>query len=154
MVLSLADIACQHSATRQEVPRVRVQEAASHCGKTSPFTQAGDMISELAELEDQFGTQRGATNQWASCVRIVRPAADALHTLSVLHLDNNEAALCMCLVTFGAQGAAAGAGAPMLAVGTAKGLSFMPRQAEGARLAASITLLWCARGMWVLEARS
>ena len=48
-----------------------------------------------------------------------------------MHLENNEAALCMCLVTFASQGA----GAAMLAVGTAKGLSFYPRSAEGALIA-------------------
>lgn len=56
------------------------------------------------------------------------PYGGELQTLSVLHLDNNEAALCMCLVAFSNQGA----GQAMLAVGTARNMQFYPRQADGA----------------------
>lgn len=88
--------------------------------------QNGDLNPELAALEDQFGAPRGEARQWGSCVRITD--AKTLSPTTVVHMDNNEAALCMCLVTF--------AGRPdlgeLLAVGTAKALQFYPREAEGA----------------------
>ena len=105
-----------------------VQEAAQMLELPSAFTPAGDLAPALAEMEEQFGAARGDANRWGSCIRIARPSAAALETAFVMHLENNEAALCMCLVTFASQGA----GAAMLAVGTAKGLSFYPRSAEGA----------------------
>lgn len=46
---------------------------------------------------------------------------------SVLELDNNEAAVSLCIVRFTSWSGEA----PMLAVGTAQGLSFYPRQVEG-----------------------
>ncbi len=59
-------------------------------------------------------------------MRVVDPIT--LATASVLELDNNEAAISMCLVRFAGQ---TGANSPMLAVGTVKGLGFYPRAAEG-----------------------
>jgi hypothetical protein len=105
-----------------------VQEAATALGHPSPFDATGNMIPELAALEEQFGAPRGESTQWGSCLRIVDPSSGSLQTASVLHLNNNEAALCMCLVRFSTHDA----GHAMLAVGTAKGLSFYPRQAESA----------------------
>jgi splicing factor 3B subunit 3 len=105
-----------------------VQEAAAALGMESPFTQSGDLVPELASLEEQFGAPRGSPTQWGSCLRIVSPSGGEPRTLSVLHMENNEAALCMCMVLFNNHGG----GQPMLAVGTAKGLTFYPRQAEGA----------------------
>ena len=110
-----------------------LQEAATALGLPSPFTPAGDLAPELAGLEEQFGAPRGGATQWGSCLRVVSPYGGELQTLSVLHLENNEAALCMCLVAFANQGA----GQAMLAVGTARNMQFYPRQADGALFAAT-----------------
>lgn len=66
--------------------------------------------------------------QWGSCLRIVSPLGGEPKTLSVLHMENNEAALCMCMVTFHNHGG----GQAMLAVGTVQGMNLYPRHAEGA----------------------
>eukprot|EP00891_Asterochloris_glomerata_P004111 jgi/Astpho2/4111/e_gw1.00063.10.1_t len=78
-----------------------------------------------AEQEAQYGYPKADPTKWASCVRVVDPIT--LATASVLELDNNEAAISMCLVRFAGQ---TGANSPMLAVGTVKGLGFYPRAAE------------------------
>lgn len=46
---------------------------------------------------------------------------------SVLELDNNEAAVSLCVVAFSSYPTEP----PQLAVGTTQGMSFYPRQAEG-----------------------
>lgn len=116
-----------HVQAATQLNQILVQEAAATLRIPSPFTPAGDLVPELADLEEQFGAPRGEGDKWGSCIRIARPSATSIETASVLHLGNNEAAQCMCLVRFTSQGA----GAAMLAVGTAKGLTFYPRQAEG-----------------------
>ena len=137
IIVRWAPTCCFSSAVHGQSHRV-VQDAARQLGHASPFTPAGDMIPDLADLEEQFGAPRGPASQWGSCLRIVAPSGAALSTASVLHLGNNEAALCMCLVTF----STLGGGAAVLAVGTAKGLSFYPRQAEGA-CGTSVTVRAC-----------
>lgn len=67
---------------------------------------------------------QGGSGQWASCIRVVEPSD--LSTAEVLELDNNEAALSICLVAFTARPDLG----TLLAVGTAQGLQFYPRQAR------------------------
>lgn len=106
---------------------VLVQEAAKALGLPSHMDAKGDIAPELLTREDHFGCPCGETDQWGSCVRLVKVAQNGLSTSSVLHLDKNEAALCMCLVSFDTHAA----GQQMLAVGTAKDLRFYPRRATG-----------------------
>lgn len=77
----------------------------------------------LAE-EAQIGPPRGASGQWASCLRIVDPAT--LTTISLVELEFNEAAISMCLARFSS--------APqlglVLAVGTVQSLTFYPRESK------------------------
>ncbi|KAJ3195275.1 Splicing factor 3B subunit 3 [Irineochytrium annulatum] len=47
---------------------------------------------------EQFGLPKAEPGQWASCVRVLNPLT--AETLSVIDLDNNEAAFCVQVVTF------------------------------------------------------
>ena len=79
---------------------------------------------EVSDNEERLGAPVGLPGQWASCLRVVDPVS--LTTLQCLELDDNEAALSVALVAFDA--------APelgtLLAVGTAKNLSFYPKSAD------------------------
>ena len=95
-------------------------EGAAANGGTLP----PELDDDAAAAAEQFGAPRGAVGQWASCVRIVDPRT--LETTSVLELDDNEAALCMALVSF----TSATEEGTLLAVGTAQGLAFYPRRVD------------------------
>ena len=75
----------------------------------------------------QFGSLKGAAGQWASCVRAIDPSTAA--TTCVAELDDNEGAVSLALVDFSSPGNEG----TYLVVGTAQGLAFNPRQADGAR---------------------
>jgi splicing factor 3B subunit 3 len=45
-----------------------------------------------------FGISRAGPGKWASCIRVLNTTEG--QTLSILELDNNEAALSVCTVTF------------------------------------------------------
>lgn len=79
---------------------------------------------ESAAALDQVGCPTGLPGRWGSCVRVVDPLA--LATTDCVELGGNEAALCAALVGF------EGEDALVLAVGVARGLSFYPKQLEGA----------------------
>lgn len=94
------------------------------------MSQGPELDPETAEREEQFGTLKGAPGTWASCVRVVDASDPAEPTTSdVFELGSNEAATCMALVTFNS----APEEGPLLVVGTAHGLSFYPRQSDGAQ---------------------
>ncbi|GAB4816845.1 hypothetical protein N2152v2_003891 [Parachlorella kessleri] len=80
---------------------------------------------ESAAREEQYGAPKGEPGTWASCIRVVDPAA--LRTTCCLELDSNEAALSMCLASFEG-GRELGT---LLCVGTAQGLKFYPRECQG-----------------------
>ena len=84
------------------------------------------MDEERAAAEAQLGPLKGAAGQWASCVRAIDPATAT--TTAVLELDSNEGAVSMALCNFNSPGNEG----TYLAVGTAQGLAFNPRQADGA----------------------
>lgn len=88
--------------------------------------QGPELDEQLGALEQQFGGMRGGQAQWASCVRILDPTS--LQTHHALELDNNEAAVSLCLARF----STAPEEGALLCVGTVKGLSFYPRRADGA----------------------
>lgn len=95
-----------------------------HCCKNcTACLQGPELNDEQREQEVQWGPPRGDPSTWASCLRVVDPTT--LETASVVELDNNEAAICMCCVRFSA------AQGHMLAVGTVQGLGFYPRAADG-----------------------
>ncbi|KAK9824249.1 hypothetical protein WJX72_008915 [[Myrmecia] bisecta] len=86
--------------------------------------QGPEQDEERAALEDQFGAPKGPPGQWASCLRLVDPTS--MQTTHVLELDNNEAAVSLCLVQFPAHTEEG----LLLAVGTCQGLTFYPRQCD------------------------
>lgn len=61
------------------------------------------------------------------CLRCDGGDAGGADTVAALELDDNEGASCVCLVRFDTPGHAG----TYLAVGTAQGLSFNPRQSDG-----------------------
>eukprot|EP01025_Chloroclados_australasicus_P032349 TRINITY_DN3279_c1_g1_i8.p1 TRINITY_DN3279_c1_g1~~TRINITY_DN3279_c1_g1_i8.p1 ORF type:complete len:556 (-),score=86.09 TRINITY_DN3279_c1_g1_i8:188-1855(-) len=91
------------------------------------MTQGWELDPEKAALEEQFGSPKGMRGQWASCVRVSSASLEGLQTLCALEMDNNEAALCMALVKLQNRQDEG----YMLAIGTAQGLRFCPREAEG-----------------------
>jgi splicing factor 3B subunit 3 len=56
----------------------------------------------LALPPAEFGRARAPPGTWASCIRIVDPAA--ARTVRVIPLDNNEAAFSLAIVPFAARG--------------------------------------------------
>jgi len=96
--------------------------------------QGPELDDDRAATETQFGTLKGAAGQWASCVRAIDPSTAA--TTSVAELDDNEGAVSLALVDF----ASPGNEGTYLAVGTAQGLAFNPRQADGASTPASVCM--------------
>ena len=77
---------------------------------------------------EQFGAPKAPPGSWASCLRIVHPADVAKENggaKQVIEMTGNEAALCACHVYFPV------ANEVFLAVGTAVGLTFAPRDCDG-----------------------
>jgi len=123
-----ADHGCVPLAEREDL-KTRAQQA----GNTGPL-QGVEFDEELAALEEQFGTPRGATGQWASCLRIVDPAS--LSTAFVSELDNNEAVTSMTLAALSGTATGVPAHEKLLIVGTAQGLKYMPTDCDAAFLRA------------------
>eukprot|EP00892_Ulva_mutabilis_P005704 jgi/Ulvmu1/3505/UM162_0012.1 len=104
--------------------RADLQEIAATLEQPTHLAPNGELTEDVKALEDDLQTLHTAeAGQWGSCIRLMHVADGEPRTSSVVHLDNNEAALCMCLVAFYNQPA----GQRMLAVGTAKDLKFYPR---------------------------
>lgn len=96
------------------------------------FSKGTEFDEEAAVLEEQYGPPRAEPGQWASCLRIIEPVG--LATTFVSELDNNEAVTSMAIVNFApAAQIAAGAFAqePVLVVGTARGLKYLPTDCDG-----------------------
>ncbi|CED84295.1 pre-mrna-splicing factor rse1 [Phaffia rhodozyma] len=76
---------------------------------------------ELVDLAPEvFGRPRADAGQWASCIRVVDPIEST--TLSMLDLDENEAAFSIAVVPFASR-----EGETLLVVGTAKDTFLSPR---------------------------
>jgi len=116
LIIAESENAAIPSAEREDLADVMSGEGA---------LKGVEFDEERAAQEEQFGAPKGGSGQWASCLRIVDPAD--LSTTEVLELDNNEAALSLCLVQFSTRQDLG----TLLAVGTAQGLQFYPRQVEG-----------------------
>lgn len=116
----------QAAAAAAEQGGEGAEAAAAEGAAEVPLDVAGPEGDEaLAAREEALGPPRGAPGQWASCIRVVDPSS--LESTHCVELDNNEAALCLCLAPFEADPTAGS----LLCVGTAKGLQFNPRSAEG-----------------------
>ncbi|TCD65090.1 pre-mRNA-splicing factor rse1 [Steccherinum ochraceum] len=84
--------------------------------------QGGKMIDDTALNlpPEQFGRPKAPAGTWASCIRVIDPVEGK--TLSVVELDNNEAAFSLAIVSFGAR-----SGELHLVVGTAQDTFLAPR---------------------------
>ena len=69
---------------------------------------------------DQFGRPKAAAGIWGSCIRIIDPIE--AKTISVIHLEDNEAAFSLAIVPFSAR-----SGELHLVVGTAADTHVSPR---------------------------
>jgi len=69
---------------------------------------------------DTFGRPKAAAGNWGSCIRIIDPVESK--TLSVINLEENEAAFSLAIVPFSARG-----GELHLVVGTAADTHIAPR---------------------------
>lgn len=77
--------------------------------------------------EEQYGYPKATSDQWASCIRVMRPFPEAA-TTCLLELEENECALSLTLVNFHDK---EGLGT-LLAVGTARDLQWYPKRASSA----------------------
>ncbi|KAL4425697.1 hypothetical protein ABPG75_009713 [Micractinium tetrahymenae] len=127
LVIAEADHAAVPLAQREDLQQQQQPPAAMD---TDAPAQQQDGIAgpeadeEAAAREEQWGTPKGEPGQWASCVRIVDPVA--LQTTHCIELGENEAALSVCLVAFESQPEMG----TLLAVGTAQGLKFYPKEVQ------------------------
>ncbi|KAL3683395.1 hypothetical protein R1sor_001417 [Riccia sorocarpa] len=71
--------------------------------------------------DPQYGFPKAPSSKWASCIRVLDPKAG--ETTCLLELQDNEAALSLCTVTFHDKELGT-----VLAVGTSKDLKFWPRK--------------------------
>ncbi|KAL2923338.1 hypothetical protein RDABS01_014829 [Bienertia sinuspersici] len=79
-------------------------------------------VSENSELSDeQYGYPKAEVKNWVSCIRVLDPRTG--ETMSCLELEDNEAALSICIVNFNDKDYGT-----LLAVGTAKSLQFLPKR--------------------------
>ncbi|KAG0471556.1 hypothetical protein HPP92_016102 [Vanilla planifolia] len=83
-------------------------------------------VGEDEEKEDplsdeQYGYPKAESDKWVSCIRILDPKSG--NTTCLLELQDNEAAFSICTVNFHDKEYGT-----LLAVGTAKGLQFLPKR--------------------------
>jgi len=117
----LVVIEADHNAYNSD-EKLQLYEAA---GITQPLP-AGSVPPDEEEaegllMESMVGVPRGGPGKWASCLRVVDPINR--DTLSVLDLDNNEAAVSIAAVPFSARN-----GETFIVVGTVKDMTLHPRQ--------------------------
>ncbi|XP_065872251.1 spliceosome-associated protein 130 A [Euphorbia lathyris] len=71
--------------------------------------------------DEQYGYPKAESEKWASCIRVLDPRTAT--TTCLLELQDNEAAFSVCTVNFHDK-----EHGTLLAVGTAKGLQFLPKR--------------------------
>ncbi|KAG8214047.1 CPSF A subunit region-domain-containing protein [Butyriboletus roseoflavus] len=100
--------------------RVMGEEAINK--RLQQLSEAGKMIDrEMLELPaETFGRCKAPAGTWASAIRIIDPVESK--TVSLIHLDNNEAAFSLAVVPFATRG-----GELHLIVGTASNTFLAPR---------------------------
>ncbi|KAH0451477.1 hypothetical protein IEQ34_018776 [Dendrobium chrysotoxum] len=72
--------------------------------------------------DEQYGYPKAESDKWVSCIRVLDPKSG--NTTCLLELQDNEAAFSICTVNFHDKEYGT-----LLAVGTAKGLQFLPKKA-------------------------
>lgn len=125
LAIAEADHAAIPLAQREDLQQRRDgMEAEQQGGATAAAAAGPEMDEEAAAREDQWGAPKGEPGQWASCVRIVDPVS--LQTTHCIEMEDNEAALSVCLVEFDSHPEHG----TLLAVGTAQGLKFYPKECQ------------------------
>lgn len=71
--------------------------------------------------DEQYGYPKAESDKWVSCIRVLDPKSG--NTTCLLELQDNEAAFSLCTVNFHDKEYGT-----LLAVGTAKGLQFLPKK--------------------------
>ncbi|KAL0908461.1 hypothetical protein M5K25_022957 [Dendrobium thyrsiflorum] len=71
--------------------------------------------------DEQYGYPKAESDKWVSCIRVLDPKSG--NTTCLLELQDNEAAFSICTVNFHDKEYGT-----LLAVGTAKGLQFLPKK--------------------------
>ncbi|GFY83635.1 cleavage and polyadenylation specificity factor (CPSF) A subunit protein [Actinidia rufa] len=91
-------------------------------GKVEQMENGGDDEDKEDPLSDeQFGYPKAESGKWVSCIRVLDPRT--ANTTCLLELQDNEAAFSICMVNFHDKEYGT-----LLAVGTAKGLQFLPKR--------------------------
>jgi splicing factor 3B subunit 3 len=122
---NLVVIEADHNAYNEE-EKAQLYAAA---GVTPPLP-AGTPVPDDEEgegivTEQNVGVPRAMAGKWASCIRVVDPATR--ETLSLIELDNNEAAVSVAMVPLRDR-----AGETFVFVGTVKDMSLKPRALSAA----------------------
>lgn len=102
-------------------------EGGDKMDEDKPAEGGEDEEKEDPLPEEQYGYPKATADQWASCIRVIRPAPEAA-TTCLLELEANECALSLCLVNFHDK---EGLGT-LLAVGTARDLQWFPKRGGSA----------------------
>ncbi|KAG4908664.1 hypothetical protein AAZX31_20G225900 [Glycine max] len=92
-------------------------------------TESADQMENGGEDEDKddplsdehYGYPKAESDKWASCIRVLDPRTG--NTTCLLELQENEAAFSICTINFHDKEYGT-----LLAVGTAKGLQFLPKR--------------------------
>jgi splicing factor 3B subunit 3 len=95
--------------------------------------QGDDEAEEDGGVNEAFtGAPQAGPNKWASCIRLVDPVQG--ETLSLLELDDNEAAFSMCTMRFASKDGENGLTELYLIVGTVKDYQISPPHCPSAFL--------------------
>ncbi|RZB89684.1 Spliceosome-associated protein 130 B isoform C [Glycine soja] len=114
------------TAEEREAARKECFEAAqageNGTGSADQMENGGDDEDKDDPLSDEhYGYPKAESDKWASCIRVLDPRTS--NTTCLLELQENEAAFSICTVNFHDKEYGT-----LLAVGTAKGLQFLPKR--------------------------
>ena len=84
-------------ADHQAVPLAKREDLSRRQQEQGTASRGPELDAEAGAAEEQFGGPKGSPGQWASCVRVINPRT--METNCVIELEDNEAAVSMCLVT-------------------------------------------------------
>ncbi|RDX87904.1 Spliceosome-associated protein 130 B, partial [Mucuna pruriens] len=114
------------TAEEREAARKECFEAAqageNGTGSVDQMENGGEDEDKDDPLSDEhYGYPKAESDKWASCIRVLDPRTG--NTTCLLELQENEAAFSICTVNFHDKEYGT-----LLAVGTAKGLQFLPKR--------------------------
>ncbi|ESW14695.1 hypothetical protein PHAVU_007G009600 [Phaseolus vulgaris] len=114
------------TAEEREAARKECFEAAqageNGTGSADQMENGGDDEDKDDPLSDEhYGYPKAESEKWVSCIRVLDPRTG--NTTCLLELQENEAAFSICTVNFHDKEYGT-----LLAVGTAKGLQFLPKR--------------------------